>query len=125
LSQNTKHKLLIVDDDHGFLDVMGDVFRSFDYDVTCAATPVDAVSEMKRKSFKVVLLDYQLPLVDGSQLISSLQEIEPDARFIVLTGMGGDEIENKFKGRGYYAFFQKGSLQIEDLHQKVQEAFEH
>lgn len=119
-----RKNLLIVDDDHGFLDLLKDVFRRFDFNVICADKPTDAVSQIRKKPFDVVLLDYQLPQLNGDQLIAVMQEINPRTRFIILTGMGGDEIEEKFKGRGYYAFFEKGRIDIQKLRDTIVSAFQ-
>ncbi len=119
-----RKNLLIVDDDHGFLDLLKDVFRGYTFNVSCVDKPTEAVSLSKKKPFDVVLLDYQLPQLNGDQLIAVLQEVNPRTRFIVLTGMGGDEIEEKFKGRGYFAFFEKGSIDIQKLRDTILSAFQ-
>lgn len=119
-----RKNLLIVDDDHGFLDLLKDVLRGYDYNVVCADKPTDAVSQSRKKAFDVVLLDYQLPQLNGDQLIAIMQEINPRTRFIVLTGLGGEEIEEKFKGRGYFAFFEKGAIDIQKLRDTIVSAFQ-
>ena len=119
-----RKNLLIVDDDHGFLDLLKDVFRNYDFNVVCADKPTDAVAQSKRRVFSVVLLDYQLPQLNGDQLIAIMQEINPSTRFIILTGMGGEEIEEKFRGLGYFAFFEKGRIDIEKLRSTILNAFQ-
>jgi DNA-binding NtrC family response regulator len=118
-----RKSLLIVDDDHGFLDLLKDVFKPYDFNVTCVDKPTEAVAQCKKKPFDVVLLDYQLPQLNGDQLIAIMQEINPRTRFIVLTGMGGDEIEDKFRGRGYFGFFEKGQIDIQKLRDTIVNAF--
>jgi DNA-binding NtrC family response regulator len=118
-----RKNLLIVDDDHGFLDLLKDVFRPHNFSITCVDKPTDAVMQSRKKPFDVVLLDYQLPQLNGDQLIAVLQEINPRTRFIVLTGMGGEEIEDKFKGRGYFGFFEKGHIDIQKLRDTILDAF--
>lgn len=119
-----RNNLLIVDDDHGFLDLLKDVFKPYDFKVTCVDKPTDAVAKAKDKPFDVVLLDYQLPQLNGDQLIAVMQEINPRTRFIVLTGMGGEEIEDKFRGRGYFGFFEKGSIDVQKLRDTIISAFQ-
>lgn len=119
-----RSNLLIVDDDRGFLDLLKDVFKNYSFSVTCVDKPTDAVAQSKKKPYDVVLLDYQLPQLNGDQLIAVMQEINPRTRFVVLTGMGGDEIEDKFKGRGYFAFFEKGSIDIQKLRDTILSAFQ-
>lgn len=119
------NRLLVVDDDPGFLEMVKEAFSHLnDYKITTVEDPIQAVSEMKRQDFPVVLLDYNLPTLNGNDLISALQGINPHSKFIILSGMGGSEIEEKFKGLGYYCYFEKGSIQVQCLREKVQEAFD-
>jgi DNA-binding NtrC family response regulator len=123
MPRGTNRRLLVIDDDHGFLDLIRSIFQHSDFDIRCVDKPAEAVNAMREQNFPVVLLDYQLPIVNGNQLIAVLQEINPRTRFIILTGVGGEEVEEKFKGLGYFAFFEKGSLQVEKLREKIQAAF--
>ena len=117
-----KNKLLVIDDDLGFLLMIADHFKSHGYEVHTADTGDQAVKICKRERPKVVLLDFNMPLVTGEKLLPLLQSIDPAVRAIVVTGCLGEEVEEKFKGLGYFAFFEKGSLSLESLEEKVKEA---
>ena len=117
-----KNKLLIIDDDPGFSLMVADYFKSYGYEVHTAESGGQAVEIYKRERPKVVLLDFNMPLVTGEKLLPLLQSIDPAVRAIVVTGCIGEEVEERFKGLGYYAFFEKGSLSLESLEEKVQEA---
>src|SRR5215216_5918206 len=101
-----KKRLMIVDDDPSFLDLMQDYFVSHQYGVACVDDAVKALSTMREKGFKVVVLDYSMPEVMGNELIAMLQHINPQARFIIVTGLRSEEVEQKFKGLGYFACFE-------------------
>jgi len=103
---------------------MREVFGQFGLNITCVEREIDAVNAMKEKQHRVVLLDYQLPLVNGDHLISVLQSANPSARFIIITGLGNEEIEEKFKGLGYFAFFEKAHIDVDRLRETVMKAFE-
>ena len=117
-----KNKLLIIDDDLGFLLMAADYFKSHGYKVYTADTGDQAVRIYKRERPKVVLLDFNMPLMTGEKLLPLLQSVDPAVRAIVVTGCIGEEVEERFKGLGYYAFFDKGSLSLESLEEKVKEA---
>lgn len=119
-----KRKILVVDDDKAFLDLIQGYFSSHEYDVICAADTSKALSSMREGRYKVVLLDYQMPLVNGDDLIAMLQQINPSVRVIVLSGMIAEEVEEKFKGLGYYAYFEKGQLPLKQLEEAVLKAFD-
>ena len=117
-----KNKLLIIDDDLGFLLMAADYFRSNGYEVYTADTMDQAIKIYKRERPPVVLLDFYLPLVTGEKLLPVLQEINPAVRAIVVSGYIKEEVEEKFKGLGYFAYIEKGDMSLEGLKQKVEEA---
>ena len=117
-----KNKLLIIDDDLDFSTMVAYYFKSNGYQVHTADSMDEAVKIYRRERPKVVLLDFNMPLVTGEKLLPVLQEIDPGVRAIVVTGCVGEEVEEKFKGLGYFAYVEKGGMSLEDLKQKVEEA---
>ncbi len=117
-----KNKLLVIDDDLEFSGMISNYFGSHGYEVATAETMDHAIKIYRKQRAKVVLLDFNMPLVTGERLLPVLQEINPDVRAIVVTGCIGEQVEEKFKGLGYFAYFEKGGMSLEGLKQKVEEA---
>lgn len=115
-------KILIVDDDTSFSKMIYDYFRSHNYHVFTADEMTQAVSICKKEKPKVVLLDFKMPLITGEQLLLLLQSVHPEMQVIVISGCIGEEVEEKFRGLGYFAYFEKGGLSLEQLKHKVDEA---
>lgn len=61
------------------LEVVGDV-----------ADGLEAVAAYQRLKPDIVLLDLQMPNLDGVQTVTRLREVDPDARIIILTTFAGD-----------------------------------
>ena len=118
----SKNKLMIIDDDLSFSQMVADYFKSQGYEVSTADTMDQAIQLYRRVRAKVVLLDFKMPLVTGERLLPLLQELNPEVRAIVVTGCIGEEVEEKFKGLGYFGYFEKGGLSLEVLKEKVEEA---
>lgn len=116
-------KILVIDDDRAFLDLLQTYFVSHQYDVTCVENAPRALEAMREKRFEVVILDYQLPLINGDELIAMLQRINPGVRVIVVTGLINDQVEDKFRGLGYFAYFEKGSMPFKALEEAVLRGF--
>ena len=118
-------KILVVDDDPGFLQMMADFFKPKGYSVGVATNLEDAINVFRREKPKVVLLDFNMPIVSGEKFLPLLQSVDPAVRAIVVTGYLEEEVEEKFKGLGYFAFFKKGNLSLEALQAKVDEALKY
>lgn len=117
-----KKKLLIIDDDVSFAQTLADFFKMKGFRVNVANDVYGALDIFRREKPKVVLLDFKMPFTTGEQLLPLFQHLNPEVRAIVITGCIGEEVEEKFKGLGYFYFFEKAGLSLEKLGEKVEEA---
>ena len=115
-------KLLVIDDDTSFSQLVLDYFKLAGYEVETADNLETAIKLFRRHTPRVVILDFQMPIATGEKFLPILQTVDPLVKIIVMTGHTLDEVEDKFKGLGYYAFFEKGTLSLERLRKKVEEA---
>ena len=115
-------KLLVIDDEPGFVAMVTEYFTQAGYDIRGAVNLEDAVTAFRQQKPKVVLLDFNMPMVTGDKFLPILQNLNPSVKVIVVTGCIEEEVEKKFKGLGYFAFFEKGSLSLEKVKKKVDEA---
>jgi PAS domain S-box-containing protein len=77
--------ILIVDDMQSNVHLLGELLRDVGY--TCIASTTDpySVSELHRKNrYDLILLDLQMPGMDGFQVMEALKEIETDGYLPVL-----------------------------------------
>ena len=113
---------MIIDDDLGFSEMISGYFKSHNYGVYTADNLEQAIRIYKRERMKVVILDFNMPFVTGEKILPLLQKINPAVRALVVTGCIGEEVEEKFKGLGYFAYLEKGGMSLEGLKEKVEEA---
>jgi DNA-binding NtrC family response regulator len=78
--------LLVVDDDQDLCDSLWDLFRERGYRVCVANDAPDAVRKLQGRNIDVLIVDMKLPTHDGNHVLSSLQESNPSARSVVITG---------------------------------------
>ena len=116
-------RVLIVDDEPNFGQLISEYLQSMEYEVHIACNLEDALILFRKQKPKVVLLDFNMPMVTGEKFLPILQSLDPTVRVIVVTGCLQEEVEDKFKGLGYFGFFEKGNLSLEKVRQKVEEAF--
>jgi DNA-binding NtrC family response regulator len=115
-------KLLIVDDDENYSRMMVDFFKMKGYEISFANNLEDAINLFRKHRPKVVLLDFNMPIVTGEKFLPILQSVDPMIRVIVISGCTEEEVEDKFRGLGYFAFFEKGAMSLEAVREKVDEA---
>jgi CheY-like chemotaxis protein len=115
-------KILVIDDEPNFAEMISEYFKSLGYDARLALNLEDAINVFRTQKPKVVLLDFNMPMVTGDKFLPILQTMNPLVKVIVCTGMIQEEVEDKFKGLGYFGFFEKGNMSLEKMRAKVEEA---
>jgi DNA-binding NarL/FixJ family response regulator len=88
--------------------------------VDAVATGGEAVSEYRRHTPDVTLMDLRLPDMSGVDAIRSIRELDHDARIIVLTMYQGDEDIHQALGAGASTYLLKDTL-ADDLPRIVRE----
>jgi DNA-binding NtrC family response regulator len=80
--------LLLVDDDHQVLDAMSDWLREQGFRVAEATNCQEAIAQIDRQAFDLVLVDVRLPDGDGFDVLAHCREHRPALTVIMLTGYG-------------------------------------
>jgi len=81
-----KNRLLLVDDDLVFLQVLGKAMGKRGYDVMTATGMTDAVAQARSAVPEMAVVDLKLNGESGLDLIPLLIEINPQMNIVVLTG---------------------------------------
>lgn len=86
--QAAELSLLLVDDDKPFLTRLARAMESRGYDVTTADTVAEGKAMARAKPPAYAVIDLRLEDGNGLDVVSTLQEVRPEARIVVLTGYG-------------------------------------
>jgi len=78
--------ILIVDDDETILAILKEILLLEGYTVETAATGKEAIEKSQTAFFNLSLLDIKLPDMEGTELITELNEINPAMIKIIITG---------------------------------------
>ena len=81
-----KNRLLLVDDDEIFLNVLSNAMGKRGYDILSSTTITDAVDQARKKKPAMAVVDLKLEGESGLDLIPLLIDINPEMNIVVLTG---------------------------------------
>jgi len=68
-----KHKIVIIDDDKDFLEIFSTKLQAADFDVTTAVGGKEGVSKIKEIKPDLILLDVEMPEMNGMEVLSKLK----------------------------------------------------
>lgn len=116
-----KTRILIVDDEEKFSQPLAERLRLRDYYVTSSQTGEDAIDQIKKYNFDVVVLDVLMPGMDGIETLRKIKKIKPLTEIIMLTGHATVETAIEGMKLGATDFLMKPS-ETEELVSKIQKA---
>ncbi|WP_276274115.1 hybrid sensor histidine kinase/response regulator [Haloarcula litorea] len=118
------YRLLHVDDQPDFLSVT----RSFldrelpAAEVATETEPGDAIARLTQGSFDCVVSDYDMPGMDGLELLETIRADYPDLPFVLYTGKGSESIASSAINAGVTSYLQKGGP---EQHRRLANRVEH
>jgi DNA-binding NtrC family response regulator len=81
-----KDRVLLVDDEVDFLEVLSERLRMRGLDVTCATSGREALKAVDERTFDAVVLDLAMPGLDGIETLRRLHETQPELQVMILSG---------------------------------------
>ncbi|MEW6185318.1 MAG: response regulator [Thermodesulfobacteriota bacterium] len=79
-------KVLLVDDEVEFLDTLSERMRNRGMEVATSSSGVEALKKVDKEAYDVIILDLQMPGVDGLEALKILKAKRPELQVILLTG---------------------------------------
>jgi DNA-binding NtrC family response regulator len=99
-----KKKILVVDDEPDFLEVITTRLQASNYDVITASNGEDAFKKIKNDKPDVVLLDILMPGIDGLELLRKIRKVDNALPVYMITAFSTEErfkMANKFGASGF------------------------
>ena len=99
--QGMGQKILIVDDEVEICKVMEEILEEFGYQVVYVTNGKAGIAQYKNWQPDVVLLDRNMPEMDGMSFAEKIMQHDPDAKIVIISGydengpLGIDEEERK------------------------------
>lgn len=79
-------RILLVDDEKDFLDIMSERLKYRGMDVATAGSAKEALSKISSETYDVIVLDLQMQEMDGLEALKVLRSLKPELQVILLTG---------------------------------------
>ena len=114
-------KVLLVDDEKEFLEIMSERMTARGMEVTTAQSADQALAIIAKKSFDAIVMDFQMPGMDGMEALKTIKNKRPELQIILLTGYATVEKTVEAMKVGATDFLEKPA-DIEALSEKIKKA---
>jgi len=102
-----KASVLIVDDEKNILSTLSRALRVEDFDVDVAGSGSIALEKTRTRAYDALLIDVQLPDIDGIEVLRRLREGKNDVPVIVMSGHGTIDTAVQATRLGAHDFLEK------------------
>jgi DNA-binding NtrC family response regulator len=114
-------RILLVDDEVGFVDVLSRRMAKRDIHVTKALNGTEAIQALRKEDFDVAVLDLKMEDMDGIEVLKIFKKMVPEMPVIMLTGHGSERSAKEGIEYGAFDYLTK-PYNLEGLIKKIKEA---
>ena len=114
-------KVLLVDDEEDFLEIMAERMRARDMDVRTCTSADEALQIIKDENFDAIILDFMMPGMDGMRALKEIKSKSPESQIILLTGHATIEKSVEAMKLGATDFLEKPA-DLKKLEKKIKDA---
>ncbi|MFB6312289.1 MAG: response regulator, partial [Salinirussus sp.] len=122
-------RILHVDDDPEFAEIAATFLEREEdrFAVETIDRPTVAAEAIESEEYDCIVSDYEMPGMDGIELLETVRAEYPNLPFILYTGKGSEEVASDAISAGVTDYLQKGQAteQYELLAKRIIDAVEH
>ncbi|MBI2903266.1 MAG: response regulator [Candidatus Methylomirabilis oxyfera] len=115
-------RILLVDDDETFRELLSDFFQTKDCTFRGAENGEAALALLKEMTFDLLIVDLRMPGMGGIELIRRAKSLHPDVRILVLTAYSGKESAIEALRLGVTDYLEKPIRDLQALASAVEVA---
>lgn len=116
-------RILVVDDEEAFRMALSERLKVRGLDATPVGTGREALAEIKKNLYDVILLDIKMPEMNGMEALAEIKKINPFLEVIILTGHASVDAAVEITKLGGYDYLLK-PCPLDELLGKIEEAYE-
>lgn len=114
-------RLLLVDDEKGFLKVLSNRLSRRGIETVTAASGTLALQALRKSDFDVMVLDLKMEDMDGIEVLRIVKKMAPALPVIILTGHGSETAARDGMALGAFDYLSK-PCELGDLLEKIGQA---
>lgn len=118
-----RHDILVVDDEPIVGERLAVALRRDGHSVTVFTDPADALRELNRRSFDVVVCDIRMGEIDGLHVLSRVLEASPRTKVVMITGYATLDLAKESLAKGAFDFVAK-PFKLGELRRAIDKAIE-
>lgn len=119
-----QYRILVVDDEPEWLDILSLLFTRKGWDVQTALSGEAAWNSMGERSYDLVLCDLSMPDINGIELLKRVRAVDSVLPFVIMTGVGTIETAVQAVQLGAYSYITK-PFKTQELEIVAMRAVEH
>ncbi len=93
-------RILIVDDEEGYRKVLTNSLIDLGFETKAVNNGFDALEEIKRQCYPIILLDVKMPGMDGIELLDQMQEMISRLHIVIITAYTDEEVVKEAMKKG-------------------------
>ena len=86
LGDTMNRTILLVEDDVNLIGIYKEILELHDYDVHTALNGVEGVEKFKQTKPSLVIMDGDMPVLNGYDAFKQIKEIDRNANVVIVTG---------------------------------------
>lgn len=103
----TPVRLLLVDDEVGYLEVLSKRLTRRGYRVTTASSGTEAIRALRQWEFDLAVVDLKMEDMDGIEVLRVFKKMDPTLKVIMLTGHGSERAAREGIAEGAFDYLIK------------------
>jgi len=116
-------RIAVVDDEEVMRRLVTEVLTGQGYQVLTFSNPIEALEQVKKENFDLILTDLKMPEMDGMELIKSVHKVNPDIGAIFMTGYASLSSAREAVKEGAYDYILK-PFDLNEVRNSVNKALE-
>jgi len=100
-------KILLIDDEHACVESLERAIKPTGHDCVSFNDPQMAMEAFRNDTFDVVVTDFKMHKMNGTQVLKNVKEVDSDVQVIILTAYADVDNAIDAVNNRAYAFFQK------------------